>query len=277
MGSPRDEGDSGSELASGRARRARSARLTELTVRRPTPPTSMRWSSSATHSSAPSSASRASAARSSRTSGGSSISTGTPGSSTPRAAWRATRRSRSAARAATCPTATSIPSSAAGAPAACWSISPRRGRVSSGRSPSRTRSSRSTKPRPELLGSRGYRPVRHFYRMSIELGDDRASARVARRPSRRAVRRRRRARLPRGDRGRLAGSLGLQPPTVRAVPGAPARGLPVRPEPVDRGVGGRRDRRRDDLRGRSCTTWAGFGRSRCAGPGDGTASGWPCC
>ncbi len=84
-----------------------------------------------------------------------------------------------------------------------------------------------------LLEERGYRLIRHFFRMAVELGDERARAGVAGGRPGRAVSRGGRARLPRGDRRRLAGSLGSPPAAVRAVSRAPARRTALRPEPLD--------------------------------------------
>ena len=69
-----------------------------------------------------------------------------------------------------------------------------------------------------VLEGRGYCSVRHFYRMAIELGDEPPEPEWPDGVRVEPFDEQRRARLPRGDRGCLAGPLGPQPAAVRAVP-----------------------------------------------------------
>ncbi len=128
----------------------------------------------------------------------------------------------------------------------------------------------------EVLGSRGYTPERHFYRMAIELGDEppepggrraSASSNFARRTRSPSTRR---SRTP----GRTTGTTG------RVRSSSSVRGC-SRARATTRRCGrwpGRGTRSRVGRSARPSTTaWAGYVRCQCGDHGGATGSGWRCC
>ena len=97
---------------------------------------------------------------------------------------------------------------------------------------------------PALFAGRGYREVRRFWEMTIELDGPPPAPVASGGAADRAVRRGRRARLPRRARGGVPGPLGAPHAPVRGVVGASSGRARLRPDALVRRPRRRRARRR---------------------------------